>query len=62
MIVVIYIKRPPIGNGTIKRYGLVEVGMDLLKGSMSLGVGLKASDAQARPRIILSFCCLLMEI
>ena len=40
-----------IGSGTIRPRGLVG-------GSVSLGMGFEASEAQARPCVALSSCCL----
>lgn len=45
----------PIGSGTSWRFGLVE-------GSLSLQVAFEISNAQARPSVTLSFCCLRVRM
>ena len=44
-----------VWSGTIRR-------CDLVGGSVSLGVGFEVSEAQARPSVTLSSCCLWIQI
>ena len=50
------------GNGTIRRYSLVEVGMALLEEVYHWGVSFEVSDAQATPSVILSSCFLPIQM
>lgn len=47
----------PIGSGTLRTGGLLGEGV---RGSVSLGVAFEALEAQVRPHVALSSCCLPM--
>lgn len=50
-----------MGGGSIRKCGLVGVKVTLLTGVCHWGVGFEASEAQARPGVTLSSCCLLIS-